>query len=74
MNYVVTGIGYGMRLQKILPEGLFVISVPFDVIPMLLENLQDMEWVLPIFGMSDEERGEYSAKVMNEIRQEYENG
>jgi len=74
LNYVVTGIGYGLRNQKILPEGLFIISVPYDLIPMLIENLNDMEWVLPITTMSDEERSEYSAKVMNEIRQEYLNG
>lgn len=74
MNYVVTGIGYGMKNQKLLPEGLFLISVPFDVIPMLLENLQEMDWVLPITRMNDKERSEYSVKVMSEIRQEYENG
>lgn len=74
LNYVVTGIGYGFRNQKILPEGLFVISVPYDLIPMLIENLKEMEWVLPINKMSDKERGEFSARVMGEIRQEYLNG
>ncbi|UCD10052.1 MAG: DUF169 domain-containing protein [Dehalococcoidales bacterium] len=73
MNYVVTGIGYGMKNQKLLPEGLFLISIPYDVIPMLLENLQEMEWVLPINRMSDKERSEYSVRVMSEIRQEYQN-
>jgi uncharacterized protein (DUF169 family) len=74
MNYVVTGIGYGMKNQKLLPEGLFLISIPYDVIPMLLENLQEMEWALPITRMSNEDRSEYAVKVMSEIRQEYENG
>jgi uncharacterized protein (DUF169 family) len=74
MNYIVTGIGYGMKNQKLLPEGLFLISVPYDVIPMMLENLQEMEWVLPITMMSNEERSEYAVKVMSDIRQEYENG
>ena len=74
MNYVVTGIGYGMKNQKLLPEGLFLISVPYDVIPMMLENLKEMELVLPITRMGDEERSEYSVKVMSKIRQEYENG
>jgi uncharacterized protein (DUF169 family) len=74
MNYIITGTTYGMKNQKLLPEGLFLMSVPYDVIPMLLENLQEMEWALPITRMSDEERSEYSVKVMGEIRQEYENG
>ncbi len=74
LNYTVTGIGYGFRLQKLLPEGLFVISVPYDLIPMLIENLQVMDWVLPITTFSDEERMKYSGKVMEEISQEYLNG
>jgi uncharacterized protein (DUF169 family) len=74
LNYTVTGIGYGIRIQKILPEGLFLISVPYDLIPMLLDNLKEMDWVLPITTLSDAGRKEYSAKVMDEIRQEYLNG
>jgi hypothetical protein len=74
INYVITGIGYGMRTQKILPEGLFLISVPYDLVPMLLENLNYMEWVLPITTMSEVERGNYSAKIMTEIKKEYAKG
>jgi len=74
INYIVTGIGYGMRTQKILPEGLFLISIPYDLINMLIENLQEMEWVLPITNLSEEERKKYSARVMDEITREYQNG
>lgn len=74
LNYTVTGIGYGMRMQKILPEGLFLISVPFDLIPMLLENLQEMDWVLHMTTLGEAERGEFAAKIMADIRQEYLDG
>jgi uncharacterized protein (DUF169 family) len=74
MNYTVTGLGYGMRVQKLLPEGLFLISVPYDLIPMLIDNLHEMEWVLPITTLSEPERKEFSTKVMEEIRREYSNG
>ncbi len=74
MNYVVTGIGYGIRIQKILPEGLFLISVPYDLLPMLVENLNRMDWILPITTMSEDERSEYSARITDEIKQEYLNG
>ena len=71
INFTVTGIGYGIRLQKTLPEGLFLISVPYDQIPMLIENLEQMDWVLPITTMNESQRTEYSAKIMDEIQQEY---
>jgi uncharacterized protein (DUF169 family) len=71
LNYTITGLGYGMRIKKLLPEGLFLISVPYDLIPMLIDNLKEMDWVLPITTLSEAERKEYSAKVMDEIKQEY---
>lgn len=71
LNYTVTGVGYGFRIQGILPEGLFVISVPYDLIPMLIDNLQEMEWVLPITTLSEAERKEYSASIMEQIQREY---
>jgi uncharacterized protein (DUF169 family) len=74
VNYTITGLGYGMRLDKPLPEGLLLISVPHDIIPMLIENLHEMDWVLPITTLSDEERGKYSTRVMEEIKKEYTDG
>lgn len=74
LNYIITGIGYGMRTQKILPEGLFIISVPYDLINMLMDNLREMEWILPITSLSENERKEYSSRIMAEIKKEYQNG
>jgi hypothetical protein len=74
LNYTVTGIGYGIRMQKILPDGLFLMSVPYDLIPMRIDNLKVMEWVLPMTTLSEEERKKFSAKIMKEIQQEYLNG
>ena len=74
LNYTITGLGYGMRIKKLLPEGLVLISVPFDLIPMLIDNLHEMDWVLPITTLDEQGRKEYSTKVMEEIRREYSNG
>jgi uncharacterized protein (DUF169 family) len=74
LNFTVTGIGYGIRMQRVLPEGLFLISVPYDLVPMLIENLKEMEWVLPMTTLSEEDRKEFSARIMKEIQEEYQKG
>ncbi|MBN1190441.1 MAG: DUF169 domain-containing protein [Dehalococcoidales bacterium] len=74
LNYTVTGLGYGMKSKKLLPEGLLLITVPYDHIRMLLDNLAEMEWVLPMFTMPAEEKAAFAAKIMGEIRQDYLNG
>jgi len=49
LNYIVTGLGHGMKRRKLFPEGLQLISVPFDLLSSLLQTLQDMPWDLPAY-------------------------
>ena len=44
LNYVITGLGLGMQALNIFPPGLFLISVPFQRIPTMLENLKEMKY------------------------------
>ena len=47
VNYVTTGLGFGMKRRKLFPEGLQLISVPFDHLHSLLQTLREMPWVPP---------------------------
>lgn len=44
LNYFVTGLGLGMQAMNIFPPGLFIISVPFQLIPTMLDNVKDMSY------------------------------
>ena len=44
LNYYITGLGMGMQALNIFPPGLFLISVPFQRIPTMLENLKEMKY------------------------------
>jgi uncharacterized protein (DUF169 family) len=49
VNYVMTGLGHGMKRRKLFPEGQQLVSIPFDLLPSMLQTLQDMPWVLPAY-------------------------
>jgi uncharacterized protein (DUF169 family) len=49
LNYFITGLGHGMKRRKLFPEGRQIISIPFDLLPSLLETLRVMPWVLPAY-------------------------
>jgi uncharacterized protein (DUF169 family) len=72
LNYTVTGLGYGMKAHKVLPEGLILLSFPYDSLPMLIENLKDMEWVPPLHRLSEEEKLKQLQRTVDELRKEYE--
>jgi uncharacterized protein (DUF169 family) len=44
LNYIVTGLGLGIQAMNIFPPGLFIISIPFQLIPVMLENLKDISY------------------------------
>lgn len=44
LNLAISGLGYSMKARQVLPEGLLIITIPFDLISGLIENLKDMEW------------------------------
>jgi uncharacterized protein (DUF169 family) len=44
INYTVSGLGFSMKARGVLPDGLFIITFPFDTIASLIDNLKEMEW------------------------------
>jgi uncharacterized protein (DUF169 family) len=44
LNYNISGLGFSMKARHVLPDGLIIISIPSEMIPMIIENLQDIKW------------------------------
>ena len=57
INYVTTGIAYGMKMYKLYPEGLQIVSIPWHHIDRVLRNMQDMPWSCP--GHTDQKEEFY---------------
>jgi uncharacterized protein (DUF169 family) len=49
VNYGITGLSHGMGRRKLFPEGLQFVSIPYLIMPSVLQALRDMPWVLPSF-------------------------
>jgi uncharacterized protein (DUF169 family) len=45
INFMPTGLGFGMRRRKLFPEGRIFVSIPYDVLPELLQTLKEMPWL-----------------------------
>ena len=55
LNYITTGFGHGMKRRKLFPEGQQLISIPFDLLPSMLQTLAHMPWVLPAYERDGQE-------------------
>ena len=74
VNYMVTGLSYGMKGRRVFPEGLILISVPYQWISTITENLKEMKWVPPGYEIpTREEFVEWDAKITRENAEESQN-
>ena len=49
INYMPTGMTFGGKALQVFPEGWILISIPWDWIPIVTQNLKEMKWVLPSY-------------------------
>jgi uncharacterized protein (DUF169 family) len=75
VNYITTGLTLGLKGRRVYPEGLLLFSIPYDQIPVITQNLEKMEWVLPAY--TDDTREKFLArrkKIFEELAREFGNG
>jgi len=70
MNLTVTGFGFGMRSRRLFPEGLILLSIPWDLLPGLISNLQDMNWLPHSYTIGREAHKKKVRKIAEELAQE----
>jgi len=71
LNFTITGITFGMRSRRLFPEGLLLISIPWDLLPSLITNLQDMNWVPHSYTIGREEHKRKVKRIVDALKQEF---
>lgn len=71
LNYTVTGFGYGMKARQVFPSGLIVLSIPFDMLATMMEDLQEMEWDPDWFHMDNDEFVKNQIKVEEQLTRDF---
>ncbi|MBC8274915.1 MAG: DUF169 domain-containing protein [Chloroflexi bacterium] len=72
LNFTISGIFSGMKARNVLPDGLVLISIPWDLLTGIVENLQDMEWVLPEYTETRDEHNETFKRIAEALEQEFQ--
>ena len=71
LNMMVTGLHHGMIARQLFPEGLLFLSIPYQIIPDITQNLKEMEWDLPQYSGGKEAHIERMKKISNELHKEF---
>jgi uncharacterized protein (DUF169 family) len=44
LNYIITDLSHGMKAKRVFPPGTILVSIPYDRLNSLIEDLQKIEW------------------------------
>jgi uncharacterized protein (DUF169 family) len=67
LNYTVTGLSFGMKAKEVMPPGWMLISIPYQKIPTIVQNLKEMEWILPSYTDGREKFLEREMRIMKGV-------
>jgi len=70
MNLSITGFGFGMKSRRLFPEGRILLSIPWDRLPAILKNLEEMEWVPESYNLGAEGHKKKVKRIVEELEQE----
>ena len=72
VNYFVAEMIHGMKARQVFPEGSLLISIPYQWIPIITLNLQEMKWVLPSYTDKEKYLAEFE-RIIGQLARESEN-
>ncbi len=73
VNYTITGIAFGMKAKQVFPEGQLLMSIPYNWIPIVTKNLNEMKWVLPSYTDGREKFIEREQRYTEELTRKSQN-
>jgi len=70
INLMVTGLHHGMKARKLLPEGLLLITLPYQLLFEIAVNLEKIEWDLPQYSWGKEAHRERMREIAETVKNE----
>ena len=70
LNMMVTGLHHGMKARKTFPQGLLILSIPYQVLPRITDALNEMMWDLPQYSWGAENHVKYMRQIGQQIAED----
>ena len=73
INYFITGMGFGAIGREAFSPGWVLISIPYNWLPTLVQNLKEMKWELTAYTLGREKFIQWEKGILEELAQEFQN-
>jgi len=70
INYMVTGLSWGMNGRRVYPEGLVVVVVPFQKLQTVIDGLNEMTWYRDALELDRDGYVQWDAELTQKTQEE----
>lgn len=63
VNFCITGMHHGMKRRKVYPEGMHIISIPYQKLDEVVKALSEMDWKLIAMREDEASKAALNAKM-----------
>jgi uncharacterized protein (DUF169 family) len=70
VNMTFTGFGFGMRSRRLFPEGMVLMTIPWDKLHQIVSSLAEMEWVPESYTLGAEGHKKKVKRIVEELNKE----
>jgi uncharacterized protein (DUF169 family) len=67
VNYYITGMGFGSIGRAVFEPGWVLVSIPYNWLPTISQNLKDMKWDLEPYSMGREKFMQWEKSVVEKL-------
>jgi uncharacterized protein (DUF169 family) len=71
VNWMITGMQFGMKAKHFFEEGQVINAIPFNLIPTVAQNLKEMEFDLPAYTMGREAFEKVELESMGKLAEQF---
>lgn len=68
INFTVAGFSFGPTARQLFPEGMIILSIPWDQLPGIVANLGEMKWVPDSYTIGREAHKAKAKKIAGELK------
>jgi uncharacterized protein (DUF169 family) len=73
VNYIIPEMVHGMKGRELISKGSILISIPYQWIPTITQNLKEMKWIPPAYADGRERFLEREKKTFEELAKDSQN-
>ena len=70
LNFILTNLSHGMRAKQVFPDGFILVAIPYDLLPLIIENLSQIEWLPPMYTEGKEAHDRKFQEVIEDLTQQ----